>query len=63
MSKTDAAKGYDVTNRARGRMIDFAASEIYVRDFPPIVSDEPPSRGGHDQGATPLEHILVALCA
>ena len=52
-----------VTNRAHGRMRDHAASDIYVRDFEAIIVDEPPSRGGHDQGATPLEHILIALCA
>lgn len=52
-----------VTNRANGKMIDHAASQIFVRDFDPIVSDEPPSRGGHDQGPSPLEYILAALCA
>lgn len=54
---------YIVTNRARGKMLDHAAAEIHVRDFPSIISDEPPSRGGKNRGATPLEHILVALCA
>lgn len=52
-----------VTNKARGEMIDHAASQIFVRDFNPVISDEPPSRGGHDQGPSPLEYILVALCA
>jgi uncharacterized OsmC-like protein len=56
-------KGHIVTNRARGKMVDHAAAEMYVRDFPAITSDEPPSRGGKDRGATPLEHILIALCA
>ena len=28
-----------------------------------IVSDEPPRRGGEDRGPTPLEYVLVALCA
>lgn len=62
MTKSEE-KDYIVTNRARGKMLDHAAAEIYVRDFPVIVSDEPPSRGGKNRGATPLEHILVALCA
>ena len=52
-----------VTNRAKGEMIDHAAAQIFVRDFDPIISDEPPSRGGHDQGPSPLEYILAALCA
>jgi uncharacterized OsmC-like protein len=54
---------YIVVNRASGQMISHAAAEIQVRDFEPIVSDEPPSRGGENRGPTPLEYILVALCA
>ena len=54
---------YIVTNRARGRMRSHAAAEVYVRDFDPVVSDEPPSRGGNNEGPSPLEYILVALCA
>ena len=54
---------YVVTNRARGKMIDHAAVEVYVRDFPPAISDEPPSRGGKNRGPSPLEYILIALCA
>jgi hypothetical protein len=54
---------YIVTNRARGKMIDHAAAEVYVRDFPPVISDEPPSRGGTNRGPSPLEYILIALCA
>jgi uncharacterized OsmC-like protein len=54
---------YVVTNRARGKMINQAAAEIYVRDFPAVISDEPPSRGGNNAGPSPLEYILIALCA
>ena len=54
---------YVVVNRASGRMLTRSASEIRVRDFAPIVSDEPPARGGEDRGPTPLEYVLVALCA
>lgn len=54
---------YIVTNCARGKMIDHAAVEVYVRDFPPVLSDEPPSRGGNNRGPSPLEYILIALCA
>jgi uncharacterized OsmC-like protein len=51
------------TNRAHGKMRDHAAAEVYVRDFDPVVSDEPPSRGGHDTAPSPLEYVLVSLCA
>lgn len=54
---------YIVVNRARGKMISHAAAEVYVRDFAPVISDEPPSRGGENRGPSPLEYILVALCA
>lgn len=54
---------YIVVNRARGKMLTHDAAEIYVRDFAPIISDEPPSRGGENRGPSPLEYILVALCA
>ncbi len=60
MTETPA---YIVTNRARGKMLTHAAAEIYVRDFAPLISDEPPSRGGENRGPSPLEYILIALCA
>jgi hypothetical protein len=41
---------YIVTNRARGKMLTHAAAEVSVRDFPPVISDEPPSRGGENRG-------------
>jgi len=52
-----------VVNRARGRMLTHTSAEIVVREHPPIVADEPPSRGGEDRGPTPLEFVLVSLCA
>jgi hypothetical protein len=52
-----------VTNKVSGRMRDHAASEMYIRDFEPLISDEPPKRGGNDMGPTPLELMLAALCA
>jgi len=58
----DIAK-HVVTNRARGKMLTHAAAEVFVRDFPGVISDEPPSRGGEDRGPSPLEYILIALCA
>jgi len=52
-----------VVNRARGEMLTHSASKIYIRDLEPVISDEPPSRGGEDKGPSPLEYILAALCA
>ncbi len=54
---------YVVVNRASGRMLSRTAAEVRVREFQPIVSDEPPARGGKNRGPTPLEYVLVALCA
>jgi uncharacterized OsmC-like protein len=59
---TDLPK-HIVVNRAHGKMRTHACSEIYIRDFAPVISDEPPSRGGDNQGPSPLEYILAALCA
>jgi uncharacterized OsmC-like protein len=44
-------------------MIDQTACAIHVRGFPPLISDEPPSRGGQDRGQSPLELLLASLCA
>jgi uncharacterized OsmC-like protein len=63
MARVRETEDYVVTNRARGKMIDHAACAIQVREFPPLVSDEPPSRGGQDRGQSPLELLLASLCA
>jgi uncharacterized OsmC-like protein len=63
MARLREVEEYVVTNRARGEMIDRAACAIHVREFPPLVSDEPPSRGGQDRGQSPLELLLASLCA
>ena len=62
MSDVDVAPDYIVVNRASGRMLTHAATEITVRDHV-VVSDEPPSRGGENRRPSPLEYILVGLCA
>ena len=36
-------------------------SEAHVRDFAPVVSDEPPALGGTDLGPNPVEQLLGAL--
>ena len=63
MARLREVEEYVVTNRARGEMVDHAACAIHVRDFPPLISDEPPSRGGQDRGQSPLELLLASLCA
>ncbi len=63
MSDTNDGSKYIVTNRAHGKMLSHAAAEVFVRDFDALISDEPPSRGGENRGPSPLEYILVALCA
>jgi hypothetical protein len=63
MARLREVEEYVVTNRARAEMIDHAACAIDVRDFPPLISDEPPSRGGQNTGQSPLELLLASLCA
>jgi uncharacterized OsmC-like protein len=62
-ARGDEPVDYIVVNRAHGRMLSHSAAEIVVRDHEPIVADEPPARGGENRGPTPLEFVLVALCA
>jgi uncharacterized OsmC-like protein len=52
-----------VTNKAHGKMRDHAATAIHIRHFDPVLSDEPPARGGNDTAPSPLELMLAALCA
>jgi putative redox protein len=63
MSKVREQEEYVVTNRARAEMLDGKACAIHVRDFPPLISDEPPTRGGENRGQSPLELLLASLCA
>lgn len=63
MTGDKSSQQHVVTHRARGRMLSHSASEILVRQFPPLISDEPPARGGEDKGPSPLEYVLAALCA
>jgi uncharacterized OsmC-like protein len=36
-------------------------SEASIRDFQPIMSDEPPDLGGSNKGPNPVEQVLAAL--
>ena len=51
------------TSRVHGVMIDHSASQMQVRELPLVISDEKPSGGGKNRGASPLEYVLVGLCA
>ncbi len=37
-------------------------TQVGVRDTPGLVTDEPESRGGTNQGATPVETVMGGLC-
>jgi uncharacterized OsmC-like protein len=63
MAKVRAQEEYVVTNRAHAEMLDREGCAIHVREFPPLISDEPPSRGGQNRGPSPLELLLASLCA
>jgi uncharacterized OsmC-like protein len=63
MSELREREDYVVTNRARAETLDGKACAIHVRDFPALISDEPPSRGGQNRGPSPLELLLASLCA
>jgi hypothetical protein len=52
-----------MTSRAQGIMLDHASSEMHVRTLPPLIADEKPSGGGQNRGPSPLEYILIGLCA
>lgn len=52
-----------VVNHAHGTQIDHTASRISVRDFDPLIADEKVSGGGQNRGPSPLEYVLVGLCA
>lgn len=51
------------TSRVHGVMVDHTSSQMQVRALPIVVSDEKPSGGGKNRGPSPLEYILVGLCA
>ena len=63
MARLREVEEHVVTNAAHGEMVDRTACAIHVREFPPLLSDEPPSRGGKDRGQSPLELLLAAVCA
>jgi len=47
--------------RANTRWLSNLLCEAVVRDFPPFRIDEPPSMGGSNTAANPMELVLAAL--
>lgn len=54
-SKKMVVRKVSATNDATAR------TEIMVKDFAPLVTDEPKTSGGTETGPTPLETVLAAL--
>lgn len=50
-----------VVFRAGSRLEEDVRCSAQIRDFPPLVIDEPPALGGQDAGANPVELVLAAL--
>lgn len=47
--------------RVRGKWTGGVQTEVNIRNFPPVVMDEPPDLGGTDKGPNPMEYVLGAL--
>jgi uncharacterized OsmC-like protein len=46
---------------SKGKWEEGVRTTVHVRDFEPIVLDEPEELGGTDVGANPVEYVLAAL--
>lgn len=49
------------TRHASGRNAGGARTEVYLREFSPVITDEPSHRGGTDTAPTPMETVLASL--
>ncbi len=47
--------------RAETELVENVKCKATVRNFPPLVTDEPPELAGGDTGMNPVELVLVAL--
>lgn len=59
-----AAEGSEprlVTTSATARAEEGMRSSVRMRDFGPVVMDEPESLGGTDRGPNPMEYVMGAL--
>jgi len=50
-----------VVFRASSQLEEDVRCLAQIREFPPMVIDEPPALGGQDAGANPVELVLAAL--
>lgn len=50
-----------VTLSVTGIGAEGVRSETTIRNFPPVVMDEPPGLGGQDAGPNPMEFVLASL--
>ena len=57
----EAPEVADTRWNARVRWKGGFRSEASIRDFEPVVSDEPPELGGSNTGPNPVEQVLAAL--
>jgi len=48
---------------ARARHVGGCRSDLLVRDFAPLASDEPEIAGGTNEGPSPLEYVTAGLAA
>lgn len=53
--------GAKVVFRAKTQLEEDVRCSARVRDFAPMIIDEPPELGGSDAGVNPVELLLVAL--
>lgn len=54
-------KAANVFFKAQTELVEDVRCSAKVRDFAPMVIDEPPELGGKDAGPNPVELLLVAL--
>ncbi|WP_203362495.1 OsmC family protein [Bacillus sp. REN10] len=45
----------------KGAWDEGVKTSIYIRDFAPVIMDEPEDLGGTNQGANPMEYVLASL--
>ena len=60
MPVAEATHPQVVTLSTSGAAREGVRSEISIRDFTPIVMDEPPALGGKDAGPNPMEYVLAS---
>ncbi len=50
-----------IVAKASGKWEEGVRTSIQIRDFSPIIADEPPALGGTDKGPNPVEFVLSGL--